>query len=165
MRILQGTTEATEPKSGMAVDPNSLKAPAGELRPASFPGEDLDAAIAIWQAEAEAAVAQAPLSDADKDKAIVRWVYYRGWRSIFARLSAEPAEANAQDQASRRYIKEQLANAEAQAAFYLAEYEAILAQTPAPPMGFRVRRPARHVERGSEYRSPDRLPLDETYLG
>lgn len=93
----------------MAVKPQDLLAPVGELEPDLFPGEeeDQETGSAKLVARLNAYIADAAAQGATTDAGVKAWAYHRAYKAVYISMSANPIQASEEGQGSATYAKEQ----------------------------------------------------------
>lgn len=111
----------------MAVTPQQLLAPVGEIESSFFPTDD--DVTARLQHYVDDALAKEPTAS---DDAVKAWAYHRAYRAIYVAMSASPATATLNDEGSRSYLVTQIQNFRDLSDAKLREWERLIAAAEAP---------------------------------
>lgn len=89
----------------MAVTPQDLLAPVGELEADLFPGEaeDQETGSAKLVARLTAYIADAVAQGATTDAGVKAWAYHRAYKAVYIAMSANPIQASEEGQGSSAY--------------------------------------------------------------
>lgn len=119
----------------MAVTTADVLEPIGDLALELFPGRDpsvVETMLAAYVADGAARVATLVLSEAEKDRAVIAWVYARAYRNVVARLSRTPASFTLTGEGSTTITGEQIRTFKELAERWERDYDAVTASPPTP---------------------------------
>jgi hypothetical protein len=118
----------------MALTPDNLLEPTGDLAPELFPGKDsawIDTLLAAYLADGYARTPATVVGD-DRDRAAAAWAYARAYRHVLARLSRTPATVEISNEGSTTMLSEQIRTFARLATRYESEYNGIIGEAPTP---------------------------------
>lgn len=117
----------------MALKPNDLIYPGGDLLPSLFPDGDIQTVVGVWLTEATGKT-----SDTDAQRA---WVYYRAYSAVATRIAGTPSSESSFNNQVTNWGADRVKHFAELAETQLAEYRRLTgsdAMTANKPAGFTV---------------------------
>lgn len=119
----------------MALTPNDLLEPIGDLAPELFPGKDaaaLDTMLSAYLADGYSRIPTTIVDTVSLDSAARAWAYGRAYRNVLRRLSRTPATVSIANEGSTTILQKQIDTFDKEAQRWEAEYTSIIGDAPAP---------------------------------
>lgn len=119
----------------MALTPNDLLEPIGDLAPELFPGKDaaaIDTMLSAYLADGYARIPTTIVDTASRDGAALAWAYGRAYRNVLRRLSRTPATVSIANEGTTTMLQKQIETFAKEAQRWEAEYTSIIGDAPAP---------------------------------